>query len=160
MSGGTERRDRLEMHLLATAGAVRRAYEARLASLGLNLTESGLLQFLHFDGAMTQAALAQRLHIGKMSAGAAVKSLHTRDLVTRTRDPEDGRAWLIDLSPSGVEMVQACIAVDTDVVAVLRAGLDRSEQRRLRTLLAKILTNAGRIDDPQSVGRAGHDAPT
>lgn len=95
------RRDRLEVQLLATAGAIRRAYDQRLADLDLNLTESGLLQFLRFEGPMSQAALAARLHVGKMSASATVKGLRERSLVTRTPNPDDRRSWLIDLTEKG-----------------------------------------------------------
>ncbi len=136
------RRDRLEMHLLATAGVVRRAYDERLASVGLNLTESGLLQFLHIDGPMSQAELAARLHIGKMSAGATVKGLLARGLVQRSPNPEDRRAWLIGLTEDGGRAVDACIAIDRVVVAQLRAGLTRADQRALHESLAAIHRNA------------------
>lgn len=139
---GDPPREQLEMHLLATAGAIRRAYDHALEPLGLNLTESGLLQFLHVDGAQSQVALAARLHVGKMSAGATVKNLLARGLVTRQQNPDDRRSWLIELTPSGVEMVAACIRVDRHVVDRLRDGLDRPDMRILRQLLATVRSNA------------------
>jgi DNA-binding MarR family transcriptional regulator len=139
---GDDRHEQLEVHLLATAGAVRQAYQRQLAPLGLNLTESGLLQFLHVDGPLSPTALAERLHIGKMSAGAAVKGLQERGLVTRHQNPDDRRSWLVALTGAGREAATACVQVDRTMVARLRTGLDRPQQQALRDLLATVRANA------------------
>jgi len=139
--------ERLEVHLLATAGLVRRAYNARLAPLGLNITESGLLQYLAYEQPLTQSDLAQRLHIGRMAAGTVVKGLIGRGLLVRGRDPEDGRAWLISLTPAGQELAAACIEVDREVTWSLRAGLSREQQEVLHRLLATVRANAGEAPD-------------
>lgn len=115
--------ERLEVHLLATAGLVRRVYNLRFDALGLNLTEAGLLQYLSHEQPLTQSDLAQRLHIGRMAAGTVVKGLLARGLLDRSRDPNDARAWRISLTSAGDELATACMEIDRDVVHALRADL-------------------------------------
>lgn len=155
MSTHDQPRHQLEVHLLATAGLMRRAYDARLAELGLNITESGLLQFLRYEQPLSQSELAERLHIGKMAAGTVVKALEKRALVRRERDPDDGRAWLITLTPTGDDAASACIDVDAQVVAELRTSVSKQDQRALRNVLDVIAANAIRVVDD-----AGDAQPT
>lgn len=142
--------EQLEVHLLATAGMVRRAYDLRLAALGLNITESGLLQYLSYEQPLTQSDLAQRLHIGRMAAGSVVKDLLGRGLLVRARDPQDARAWSVSLTPAGEQLASACAEVDDQVVRGLRAGLSRDDQRNLHRLLGTVRTNAQRVVDARS----------
>ena len=66
---------RLEMAVLRTARSVRRAFDARLRPLGLNLTQASLLSFLGDLGALTQRELADqrevvgRLQLERLTAG-------------------------------------------------------------------------------------------
>lgn len=140
-----DRPRQLEAHLLTTAGSVRRAYDARLSEIGLNITESGLLQFLHYEQPLSQSQLAQRLYIGKMAAGSVVKGLQQRDLVSRQRDPDDGRAWLISLTTAGAKAALDCIDIDRQVVTELRSNLSKDDQRELRRLLNHLASEAARI---------------
>ncbi len=147
MSATPSPEERLEVHLLATAGLVRRAYNLRFASLDLNLTESALLQYLAYEQPLTQTDLAQRLHIGRMAAGGVVKGLLQRGLLARARDPRDARAWQIRLTAAGEALATACIEIDRDVVRELRTNLTREEQKTLHRLLSKVRHNAERLAD-------------
>lgn len=152
MSATDPDREPLEVHLLVTAGLVRRAYNARLAPHALNLTESGMLQFLAREQPMSQTELAERLHIGRMSAGSVVKSLLQRDLLERERDPDDARAWLIRLTRPGEELAAKCVEVNRAVVSVLRADLSRDDQRSLDQLLRAMRTNAVLLAEDEGPG--------
>lgn len=158
MNEPTRSGERLEVHLLATAGLIRRAYDLRFDALGLNLTESGLLQYLAYEQPLTQSDLAQRLHIGRMAAGSVVKDLVQRGLLERSRDPHDARAWLIRLTPAGAELASTCIEIDREVVHGLRAGLSRSDQATLHRLLDTVRANALHLTDPSD--SPGQPRPT
>jgi DNA-binding MarR family transcriptional regulator len=149
--------ERLEVNLIATAGLVRRSYDLRLAELGLNITESGLLQYLTYEQPLTQSDLAQRLHIGRMAAGSVVKDLLDRGLIERSRDPDDGRAWLIRLTAAGEELASTCIDVDDEVVRQLRADLSRDDQLVLHRLLDTVRANAQQLSD--GLGAPDRQAP-
>ncbi len=144
--GETERREQLEVQLLATARAVRRAYDERLAEIDLHITESGLLQTLELEGSLSQTALAAQLHIGKSAAGTFIDGMLRRGLIERRRDPDDGRVWLISNTRAGSQMARRCSEINVEVLRQLRAGLTRDDQRRLFALLARVRANASAPD--------------
>jgi DNA-binding MarR family transcriptional regulator len=145
MAETEDRREQLEVHLLATARAVRRAYDVRLAERDLHMTESGLLQILAIEGSLSQTALAGRLHIGRSAAGTFIEGLAARGLVERRRDPDDGRIWLISNTTAGAALARSCAEMNQEILRDLRAGLTRAEQRQLSTLLATVRTNADQL---------------
>jgi DNA-binding MarR family transcriptional regulator len=147
MSAPEPSAERLEVHILATAGLVRRAYNLRLEALDLNITESGLLQYLTYQQPLTQSVLAHLLHIGRMATGTVVKGLIERGLLERTRDPDDGRAWLIRLTSAGEALASACSEIDREVVRALRAGLISEDQATLHRLLDTVRANAQQLSD-------------
>jgi DNA-binding MarR family transcriptional regulator len=139
---------RVESTLMATARAIRRAYEIRLADLDLNLTEASLLAFLLESGSTTQSRLASRLGLGRAATGLVVNSLEKRGLIERRADPDDRRAWLIDLRPEGVRVVRPILEIDEVLRAELRSGISRPERQQLAGLLLRLQTNiAGVLDD-------------
>ncbi len=152
------RGEQLEVHLLATARAVRRAYDVRLTELDLHMTESGLLQILAAEVSLSQTELADRLHIGRSATGAFIEGLVARGFIERRRDPSDGRIWRISNTATGNELAGACSEMNQVIARELRSGLTRTEQHQMHILLAQIRANAdglgdvdaarGTIDDP------------
>jgi len=132
---------RVESTLMATARAIRRAYEIRLSPLELNLTEASLLAFLLESGPVTQSRLASRLGLGRAAAGLVVKTLESRDLIERRASPEDRRAWLIALRPEGLRLTSPILEVDTVLRAELRSGISRPERQKLAGLLLRLQEN-------------------
>jgi len=141
---------RVESTLMATARAIRRAYEIRLADLDLNLTEASLLAFLLETGPTTQSRLASRLGLGRAAAGLVINSLEKRELIERHADPEDRRAWLIDLRPKGTRVVQPILDVDSILRSELRSGISRPERQRLAGLLLRLQSNIAGVLNEES----------
>lgn len=139
---------RVESTLMATARAIRRAYEIRLADLHLNLTQASLLAFLLESGPITQSRLASRLGMGRAAAGLVVNTLEERGLIERRANPEDRRAWLIALRPEGVRVTEPILEIDTVLRAELRSGISRPERQQLAGLLLRLQANiAGVLDE-------------
>jgi DNA-binding MarR family transcriptional regulator len=132
---------RVESTLMATARAIRRAYEIRFADLDLNLSQASLLAFLFESGPISQTQLAARLGMGRAAAGLVVNALEERRLVERRTNPEDRRAWLIALRPEGVEMTQPIFEIDEVLRSELRVGISRPERQELAALLLRLQGN-------------------
>lgn len=147
MKKAGQRDKQLEVQLLVTGRAVRRAYNSRLKKLGLSMTESGLLQFIELEGAMTQSQLAGKLHIGRMATGTIIDGLVKRDLLKRERSPRDGRVWLVSATRSGIEMAKACKATNMQVLRELRSGLTSEETAALFAMLETIRSNSENMAD-------------
>jgi MarR family transcriptional regulator for hemolysin len=141
---------RVESTLMATARAIRRAYEIRLAGLDLNLTEASLLAFLLESGSTSQSRLASRLGLGRAAAGLVVNNLEKRELIERRADPDDRRAWLIALRPQGVRVVKPILEIDEVLRAELRCGISRPERQQLAGLLLRLQANIATVLDEEA----------
>jgi DNA-binding MarR family transcriptional regulator len=136
---------RVESTLMATSRAIRDAYNARFAPLGLNLTQASLLVFLHESGPLRQTHIAQRLGQGRAATGATVDGLENRGLVERQPDLDDRRAWLVTITPAGKDLVEPINEIDRVLRAELRFDITREERQQLAKLLLRLQANLARI---------------
>lgn len=110
---------------------------ARHASAELGSQGFIALAVIRTDGPLRPSALAQRLGVDLSVVSRQVTALADAGYVTRTADPQDGRAQLLAATPAGIEalkiahdrMVEAFAAAlrdwDPAEVERLAAGLDR-----------------------------------
>ncbi|MFI6346659.1 MarR family winged helix-turn-helix transcriptional regulator [Streptomyces sp. NPDC050560] len=61
----------------------------------------GLLLRLEGAGPQRATDLALYIGVGKATMSRQLRALETIGFVTRERDPDDGRAWLVRLTPEG-----------------------------------------------------------
>ncbi len=136
---------RVESTLMATSRVIRRAYDVRLAGLGLNLSEASLLAFVHQRGAMTQTQLAEGLAMGRPAIGAVVDALEHRGLVERRRQAGDRRVWLVATTPAATAVVDEIDAIDEKLRIQLRAGIGRAERQALAQTLLRLQDNLAAV---------------
>lgn len=136
---------RVESTLMATARAIRRAYEARYADHELNLTQASLLAFLGERGPVTQTQLAQALGAGRAATGLVINGLEKRDLIERRENPDDRRAWLIALRPQGEALLEPIKEIDRVLRLELREGIPKSERQQLARVLLRLQANLARV---------------
>lgn len=139
---------RVESTLMATSRAIRRAYDQRLADLGLNLSEAMLLAFVDQNGPMTQTRLADRLGVGRPATGCVVDALERRGLVERRRHPTDRRVWLVATTEAAAAVVDEIDAIDRKLRDQLRAGISRAERQALAQTLLRLQANLTKLADP------------
>jgi MarR family transcriptional regulator, transcriptional regulator for hemolysin len=136
---------RVEGTLLSTARAVRRAYDAALAELGVNLSEASVLAHLRDAGPLTQIELSRRIGTGRARMGAWIDGLVTKGAVIREADPQDRRVWKVALTPAGRTLWARTAEVDRSIRRVLRDGTTADDRARLDSLLRLINGNADRL---------------
>jgi DNA-binding MarR family transcriptional regulator len=141
---------RFESTLMATSRSIRRAYDLRLAEIGLNLSEACLLAYVVEHGPLTQTQVAERIGMGRAPAGAIVDKLSAGSLLVRLPDPNDRRVWQLSATPSGVELAARISDVDHDLRAELRAGLSRVERQQLAAILLTLQSNLRRVIEPHA----------
>ena len=135
---------------MATSRAMRRAYDNRLAGVGLKLSEAYLLAHVHHHGPMTQTQLAEGLGIGRAATGALVDALERKGLVERSAYAGDRRVWLVATTPQATPVVDEVVAVDTAVRQQLWTGVSPAERRQLSETLQRIQGNLAAILDDQT----------
>jgi DNA-binding MarR family transcriptional regulator len=89
------------------------------------------------EGPASISDLAAAERMRPQSMAQTVRELETAGLVSRRADPEDGRRAFIELTPAGVEKLEATRAAREDWLAqTLDAELDAEEHELLRRALA------------------------
>jgi hypothetical protein len=90
---------RVESTLMATAQAIREAYDVRLAPIGLTLSLASLLSYIAEFGPVNQTRAAEHLGQGRAATGAQVDRLQALGLIERRPDPDDRRVWMVAITP-------------------------------------------------------------
>jgi MarR family transcriptional regulator, transcriptional regulator for hemolysin len=147
---GAPPRQTMESLLMATSRAMRRAYDNRLAGVGLKLSEAYLLGHVHTHGPMTQTQLAEWLGIGRAATGAIIDALESKGLVERTASAADRRVWLVAGTAQAVALVEEIIAIDTAVRQQLWTGVSQAERRQLSETLRRLQGNLAALLDDQN----------
>ena len=132
---------RVESTLMATANAIRAAYDQRLGPLGLNLSVASLLAYIRDFGPVTQTRAAEHLDQGRAVTGTQVDKLQALGLVERLPDPDDRRVWLVAVTDAGRELAARVDDVDAVLRAELRAGITRADRQSLAGLLVRLQHN-------------------
>lgn len=89
------------LRFLTVAHQTRSAVDQHMATAGLSLSRTKLLQLLAQHGAMHQAELAEALGQAPRSVTQTVEALERLHLITRATDPTDRRRKTVDLTDKG-----------------------------------------------------------
>jgi DNA-binding MarR family transcriptional regulator len=83
-----------------------RGYGRRLQQEGISGRKISTLRYLIEAGPLTVGQLSDYLCISDSSTSSLLSGLEDRGHVTRTRSHQDNRVVLVDITPSGREIVQ------------------------------------------------------
>jgi len=101
--------------------------------------------------------IGEKVLITSGSMTAAVDRLAARGLVVRTDDARDRRAWIIQLTPKGRELIERAFACHRDAMEQALKGFSEGE----RIILLPLLRELGRTAEqslhttPQHKGADG-----
>jgi DNA-binding MarR family transcriptional regulator len=108
----------------------------------LSLTQLRVLAILR-DRRLRMTALADYLGLEKSTMSGLVERAERRGLLERAPSPADGRAVEVFLSPAGAELAQRGHARIIRSLSPMTGQLAPAEQRRLQTLLERLLGTHG-----------------
>ncbi len=132
---------RVESTLMATATAIRNAYDERLAGLRLTLSLASLLSYVADFGPVNQTRAAEHLGQGRAVTGTQIDRLQADGWVERRPDAADRRVWLVAITPPGSELATAIADVDRVLRAELRAGISRADRQTLAATQVRLQHN-------------------
>lgn len=136
---------RFESTLMATSRMIRRAYDLRLESTQLNLSEACLLAYVVEYGPITQTQVAERIGMGRAPAGTIVDNLSKRGLLVRQPHATDRRVWLLSATRAGLKLAARVAEVEAELRVELRQGLSRPEREQLASTLVRLQENLVRV---------------
>jgi DNA-binding MarR family transcriptional regulator len=94
-------------------------------------------------GELTQQALCGQLHLDPTNLVTILNELEERGYATRRRDPDDRRRHLVEVSKTGLAVIDKVSEVMDGVEEELLEGLDPAERRELGGILASIWDRSG-----------------
>jgi DNA-binding MarR family transcriptional regulator len=140
------------VQLFRTYQLIMRRLEQALDSQGLSLPQFEVLAHLHFDGAITQNELAQRLLVTKGNVCGLIDRMETAGLVGRTTDPADRRANRLRLTARGTALLSEALPPHLALVQEMMGRLPTAELHSLRALLEQLEPNAEPGTPPRGCG--------
>jgi DNA-binding MarR family transcriptional regulator len=107
----------------------------RSGSMGLTLSQLGIVNRLRRDGPATAASLAAAEHVSQQAIAQILTTLKRAGLVEATPDPADGRKCLLEVTDAGHALIGSILAsrnawlvraVEQTVGPAERDALDRA----------------------------------
>ena len=118
--------------------AVRKHAERHIQSLGLGLSDFGLLEALLHKGPLPVNAVGSQIRLTSGSITAAVDRLERKGLVERRNDPGDRRARVVHLTESGRQLISCAFADHEAAMERATSGLSAEERAECEQLLKKL----------------------
>lgn len=122
--------------------------ERALKPFDLSFARFEMLRLLAFtrEGRMPMASVIARLQVHPTSVTNAVNRLVSDGLVERAPHPEDGRAAMVVLTPSGRELIEeATVALNA---VFTEPGMPDDDTLELVRILARFRKSEGDFSDP------------
>lgn len=112
---------------------------------GLSRDEWRVLAALADGRTVKTGTVIQTTALDKMQVSRAVKSLQDRGCLERLPDPEDGRGWLLRLTPAGRSLVQKITPIVRAREAFLLEVLSGEEREVLNRAIVRLGEQAERL---------------
>jgi len=127
---------------------VRGAYRAFTRSLNAQLAQHDIpssnwsaLRALWRQDKCSQVELAERLHVEKSSLSQVLVSLEKKGLVQLTRNTQDKRKTIVELTSKGRQLKDEILPIADVVNTEATNGLDEAEVIHIKRMLAAIIQN-------------------
>lgn len=117
---------------------IARRLEHALIPHRLSLAQFEVLARLHFDGAINQNELAQRLLVTKGNVCGLIDRMESAGLVERQSDPLDRRANRLVLTDRGASILAKSLPDHLAIIQELLGVLSTSQLRQLCELAQKL----------------------
>lgn len=112
---------------------------------GLTRDEWRIVAALAGQEAMKTSWIMENSTLDKMRVSRALARLERDGLIIRTPDPEDGRAWLVTLQPSGNALYRKIVPMVQAREEFLLSALTESEREVLIAAIDKVYDRAAQL---------------
>ena len=119
-------------------------------SLGLGLSDFGVLEVLLHKGPLPVNVLGQKIRLTSGSISIAIDRLEEKGLVERKDDPEDRRARIVHLRAQGRKLIKCAFNEHAAAMEYATSGLSRTERATAIQLLKKLGNHAAALQPRRS----------
>jgi MarR family transcriptional regulator, 2-MHQ and catechol-resistance regulon repressor len=127
--------------LLRAADKVSSTAHRELTSIGLSVSQFGVLEALYHLGPMCQRDIARKILKSTGNITMVIDNLEKRGLVVRLRNEKDRRYFTIQLTPAGEGIIGQCFPDHARRITGIMAILTGEELTSLARLCNKLLSS-------------------
>ena len=113
-----------------------------LAPFDIHARDLGVLLAIDSTEPASQQEIAQRMGVDRTTMVAIIDALEAKGIIARHPDPEDRRRNVVELTPTGQDILRQAIRASDAAEAELLAPLSLDESQQLRDLLARVLARS------------------
>ncbi len=121
-----------------------REMEKTFGRFGLNSANFDMLATLRRSGepyTLSPSDLMETMMVSSGTMTNRIDQLERAGLVARSQNPDDGRSFLISLTPKGLELIDAAVTAHVETQKRLIATLSEGERKALDRLLRNYLAD-------------------
>ena len=134
----------LPLEIGETAHALRKSFDRRASALGATRAQWKVLFKLSRKPGMRQVELADMLEVEPITLCRIIDRLEESELVERTRDPDDRRAWRLHVTERAQPLIEKLRVLGAELADEAFAGIDPQDVEITRQVLARVRENVGR----------------
>ena len=134
-------KDRLGFLLAKNHLAFLGQVEAKLEPKGITGRHYGCLTLIAAEGPMTQQQLGKRMGVDRTTIVAVVDALEDQGFVERRRNPDDRRAYALQVTPAGEAWQKRATEVILETEDEYLAPLSAAERKQFVDLLQRVLVS-------------------
>ena len=112
-----------------------------LEELGISAAERAVLEFLYPDKKLSVPQIAELYSVSSKHVQVTVNSLLEKSLVSEQINPKHKRSQLIELNDNGRNLFTQVMKKDKEAIQKLFHDVSKSETKRVRVTLEKLLKN-------------------
>jgi DNA-binding MarR family transcriptional regulator len=131
--------------------ALRRGVRADVPFESMSVAQIELLQLLEDQPGLRASMIGERLLLAPTTVSTLVSALLSGELIERTADPDDRRAWQLSLTPAGTARLAEWQQANKRVLHGALDRLNAADQKALRgalPALTKLVANLDQTRDP------------
>lgn len=124
--------------LMRASESISKDVHAELKKQKLSISQFGILEALFHIGPMCQKEIGQKILKSSGNITMVIDNLEKAGLVQRSRNKNDRRSFLINLTPKGSSLIEKIFPAHAKRIAKRFEVLSKQEQQTLGTLLKKL----------------------
>jgi len=119
---------------------LRMRLEVALRPHGLTAIQYMILDLLSQHHGLSSAELSRLFFVTPQTMGEMIASLERRQLIARTKDPENRRVLRVALTESGAALVSSCSVTIDQIDSDTLAALSTTDVQRLRGTVIRLVS--------------------
>lgn len=132
-----------------SARLLRRAFDARVRTLGVTGPQARLLLVLSLHEGQNQGFYAEQLEVEAITLCRMLDRMEEGGLIERRRNPADRRAWQVHLTAAGQDLLPPLREGISPMVDAMLHGIGDADREQFGRLLEQVRANLTRALQPQ-----------